>query len=41
MISQIKTDKELILEDAIKNNKQLPVNEVDFRFWPNWNKMDK
>ncbi len=37
----IDPDKELILEDAMKKNKQLPVNEVDIRFWPNWNKMDK
>ena len=26
------------LEDAMQNNRQLPVPEVDFKFWPEWNK---
>ena len=29
------------LEEAMENNEQLPVNEVDIRYWPNWNKSKK
>ena len=26
------------LNNAMENGEQLPINEVDMRFWPNWNK---
>ena len=29
------------LEEAMENDEQLPVNEVDIRYWPNWNKSKK
>jgi hypothetical protein len=29
------------LEQTMENDEQLPVNEVDIRYWPNWNKSKK
>jgi len=37
----IDPEKEARLKDAMKNDTQLPVNDVDFKFWPNWNQNNK
>ena len=29
------------LKEAMENDEQLPVNEVDIRYWPDWNKSKK
>ena len=34
-------EKEALLKKAMENNTQLSINEVDFKFWPNWNKNNK
>ena len=31
-------EKETRLKKAMQNDTQLPINDVDFRFWSNWNK---
>ena len=33
--------KEARLKKAMKNDTHLPIKEVDFKFWPNWNKNNK
>ena len=34
-------EKQARLEDAMKNDTQLITNDVDFKFWPNWNQNNK
>ena len=33
--------KEALLEKAMKSDAQLPVSDVDFKYWPTWNKDNK
>ena len=41
MLWWIDPEKEARLEEAKKNNTQLPVSDVDIKFWPKWNKKNK
>ena len=34
-------EKEARLEDAMQNNKQLSISDVDIKYWPKWNKNNK
>jgi hypothetical protein len=33
----IDPEKETRLKDAIQNNKELPIGDVDIKYWPKWN----
>ena len=37
----IDPEKEARLKKAMKENTQLSIKEVDFKFWPNWNQNNK